>query len=135
MPYNILKIMLSSVNSIILSKMWTLIVSLFVQLVVTSMQQIFGDLNCMVYIIVHSITRYAKLMQNSIWCRNVLFFLFLTVTWLQCPIKALNVTYGNSFSNQWAFTLLRSEVFKYNFLNFYITKNMLSILWNLYSWC
>jgi len=24
------------------------------------------------------------------------------VTWLQCPTKALNVAYGNSFSNQWA---------------------------------
>jgi len=42
-------------------------------------------------------------------------FLFLMVTWLQCPIKALNVACGNSFSNQWTFTELETEVFKYDF--------------------
>jgi len=41
--------------------------------------------------------------------------LFLMVTSLQCPIKAINVTYGNSFSKQWAFTMLETEVFKYKF--------------------
>jgi len=30
-------------------------------------------------------------------------------------IKAVNVTYGNSFSNQWEFTMSVTEVFKYNF--------------------
>jgi len=38
-------------------------------------------------------------------------------------IKAVNVTYGSSFSNQWEFTMSVTEVFKYNFLNFYIGKN------------
>ena len=28
------------------------------------------------------------------------------ITRLQCPIKALYVTYGSSFSNQWALTTL-----------------------------
>ena len=55
-------------------------------------------------------------------------FLFLVVTWLQCPVKALNDTYGNSFSIQWAFTISETEVFKYNFLMFYITKTVLYIL-------
>jgi len=45
-------------------------------------------------------------------------FLFVMVTWLRCPIKAVNVACGNSFSNQWAFTVLETEVFKYNFKNF-----------------
>ena len=44
-------------------------------------------------------------------------FLFVIVTWLQFAVKALNVTHGNSFSNQWAFTMLETEVFKYNFEN------------------
>jgi len=36
--------------------------------------------------------------------------------------KGSNLAYGHSFSNQWAFTMLQTEVFKYNFLNFYIVK-------------
>jgi len=38
------------------------------------------------------------------------------------------VAYGNSFSKQWAFTLLKSELFKNIFLNIYITKTVLCIL-------
>jgi len=37
-------------------------------------------------------------------------FLFLVVAWSWCPIKVINVTYGNSFSNQWAITMLKTEV-------------------------
>jgi len=38
-------------------------------------------------------------------------------------MKVLNVAYGNSFSNHWAFTMLKAEVFKYNvFFNFYIAE-------------
>jgi len=36
--------------------------------------------------------------------------LFYFWNWL----KALNVAYGNLFSNQWAFTILETDVFKYN---------------------
>ena len=54
--------------------------------------------------------------------------IFFMVTWLQCPIKALNIAYGNSFSNQCAFTMLEAEVLKYNFLTFYIAKTVLCIL-------
>jgi len=36
-------------------------------------------------------------------------FVFLMV------IKAVNVAYVNSFSNQWVFTVLENEVFMYNF--------------------
>jgi len=43
------------------------------------------------------------------------FLLFFMVTWLQCHIKALNVAHSNSFSNQWAFTMLETEVFEQNF--------------------
>jgi len=55
-------------------------------------------------------------------------YLFLMITWLHCLMKALNVAYSNSFSNQWAFTMLETEVFKYSFLNFYMAKIMLRIL-------
>jgi len=43
-------------------------------------------------------------------------------------MKALNVAYSNLFSNQWAFTMLETEVFKYSFLNLYMAKIMLRIL-------
>jgi len=43
-------------------------------------------------------------------------------------IKAVNVAYGNSFSNQWAFTVLENEVFKYNFYNFYTANTIPCIL-------
>jgi len=43
-------------------------------------------------------------------------------------MKILTVAYGNLFSNQWTFTTFETEVFKYNFSNFYITKTMLCIL-------
>jgi len=49
-------------------------------------------------------------------------FLYLMVSWLQFPIKALNVAHDNSLSNQMAFTMLDTEVFKYNFLNVYISQ-------------
>ena len=51
------------------------------------------------------------------------------ITRFQCTTKAVNVAYSNSFSNQWAFTTLETEVFKYHFLKFYIAKTMLCILW------
>ena len=43
-------------------------------------------------------------------------------------IKTLIVSYGSSFSNWLSFTMLETEVFKCNFLNFYIAKTMLRIL-------
>jgi len=45
-----------------------------------------------------------------------------------CHIKALNVVYGNLFSNQRAFTMLETEIFKYNFLQFYVAENILCIM-------
>ena len=50
------------------------------------------------------------------------------VTCLQCHIKALNVVYGNLFSNQRAFTMLETEIFKYNFLQFYVACTMLKFV-------
>ena len=47
---------------------------------------------------------------------------FFYFSWSLESNDALNVAYGNSFSNQWAFTMLETEVFKYNFLNFYTAK-------------
>jgi len=38
------------------------------------------------------------------------------------------MTFSNSFSNQWVFTVLETKVFKYNFLNLYIAKPVLCIL-------
>ena len=52
---------------------------------------------------------------NAFYAKSFKIFFFLMVTRLQCPIKALSVDYGNSYSNQWAFTMLETEVFKYNF--------------------
>jgi len=37
-------------------------------------------------------------------------FFYFSVALLQCPIKALNVAYGNLFSNQLAFILLKTQV-------------------------
>jgi len=37
-------------------------------------------------------------------------------------IKAVNDENGNSISNQWAFTMLETEVFKYNFIKFCVAK-------------
>jgi len=52
-----------------------------------------------------------------------LVFLFLIVTWLQCSVKAVKVAYGNSFSNQWAFTMYAgNRSFHMQHLNFYIAK-------------
>jgi len=34
-----------------------------------------------------------------------------------------NGAVGNSFSNQWSLTMLETEAFKYNVLNFYIAEN------------
>jgi len=58
------------------------------------------------------------------------FLIFLMVTGLQCPRKGLNVAYINSLSNQLAFTMLETGVFKwaYNFLNVYVAKALLCIL-------
>jgi len=38
------------------------------------------------------------------------------VTWLHCPVKALNVACGHSFSTQWTFTMLETKIFKRNFV-------------------
>jgi len=57
-------------------------------------------------------------------------FLLLVITWLQCPIKAVNVAYGNTVSNRWAFPVLETK-FSGNvqlFKNFSIGKTMLRIL-------
>ena len=57
----------------------------------------------------------------------------LFISYGQCFIKAVNVTCGNLFSNQWVVTVLETEVFKYNFLN--LTQKPYSIFcWYLYSW-
>jgi len=45
-----------------------------------------------------------------------------------CHIKPLNVVYGNLLSNQRAFTMLETEIFKYNFLQFYVAENMVCIM-------
>jgi len=117
------KSMFSSVNSIILTKTWALIASSFVQLVVTAMHQIFG-VQVVLYTLQHN--KYTSFCCN--FMLKCLFFLFFTVTWLQCITKALNVACGNSFSNQWVFTTLETEVVKYDFLNFYISETMPYIL-------
>ena len=57
--------------------------------------------------------KYAKLMFFN--AEMFSFFLFIMVTWCSCPLKAVSVAYGNLFSNQWSFTMLEAEVFKYNF--------------------
>ena len=41
--------------------------------------------------------------------------------------KGLNVAYGNSFRNQWSFTVLETEVFKYNFVKKIYRKTMMCI--------
>ena len=43
-------------------------------------------------------------------------------------MKAVNDDNGNSFRNQWAFAILETEDFKYNFNNFYVAKTILCIL-------
>ena len=79
------------------------------QLVVTSMQQIFGGPGHVVF------TTAQQIYKINAFYTKMFSHLFLMVTSLQCPIKALNVTYGNSFSNQWAFTMLETEFFKNKF--------------------
>ena len=47
---------------------------------------------------------------------------------LPFPMKAVNDDNDNSFRNQWAFAILETEDFKYNFNNFYVAKTMMCIL-------
>ena len=77
---------------------------------VTSMQQIFGG----------SGWRCIHRSINEVYEINAFYaerfsFLFPIITWLQCPMKAPNVACGNWFSNHWAFTMLETDVLKYNF--------------------
>ena len=92
------------------------------QLAVTSVQQIFG-VQVALYELQHN-----KVYKIKVFYTKMFSFLFLMVSWLKCPINVLNVACGNSFSNQWAFTMLETKVFKYNFLNIYVTKTTQCIL-------
>jgi len=88
------------------------------------MQQIFGARVTLDW------TQYNKVYKINAFYTEMFTFLYAVVTWFQCPKEALNVTYSNLFSNQWAFIMLETEVFnfQYNFLNFYIAKTMQCIL-------
>jgi len=94
-----------------------------VQLAVTSVQQIFG-VQVALYELQHNEVYKIKVFYTEVFS----FFLFLMVLWLKYPINVLNVACGNLFSNRWAFTMLETKVFKYNFLNIYVTKTTQCIL-------
>ena len=55
---------------------------------------------------------------------NCLIFLFVMVTWLQCPIKALNVAYDNSSVSSIVNAHLLQK-FSSTTLNSYIAKIMM----------
>ena len=106
--------MFSPVNSSTFKKTQALIASLFVQLTVKSMQQIFEGPGCIVFTSVYTINAYYAEM----------FSFFIS----HCQLtpesyKGYKCANGNSFSNQWVFTMLETKVFKY----FYIAKTMLCI--------
>jgi len=70
-----------------------------VQLVVTSMQQIFGGgVQVVLRLLQHN--EIYEIMLFVLKCLDVL---FLMVTWLQCSIKALNVAHSNNNDRLTAF--------------------------------
>jgi len=109
--------------------MYALVALLFVRLVVTSMQHIFGGpelRRCAGQVALYS-PQHNKVYEINAFYTEMfghLGLIFLIVTRFQCPIKALNVACGNLFSrpNQCAFTTLETEVSGTTFKFFTLQK-------------
>jgi len=89
----------------------------------------------------YSTVHFSVTLQSKFWMNRSRIWLFVDNfgAWKKCnlgPRKSLKSAWilyfefatNLAFSNQWVFAMSETEVFKYNFYNFYITKTILCIL-------